>query len=69
MRQRWLKTVLWVTSGLVSVILLAGCGQKGPLYLPGPGTHKKHHDNAAVYKQSMPTLVAQTTIEGGDRTS
>lgn len=40
-----------ITASLLGALLLAACGQKGPLYLPGPGTPE-------AKKKPVPVLTA-----------
>jgi predicted small lipoprotein YifL len=37
-----------ITAGLLGALLLAACGQKGPLYLPGPDTPEAKKKPAPV---------------------
>jgi predicted small lipoprotein YifL len=36
------RTVSIAVAALVILVASAGCGQKGPLYLPDDQTHKQH---------------------------
>ena len=46
-----MKTTILRVAALAAVILAAGCGQKGPLYLPG---------NPSEVKREVPTTNAST---------
>ncbi|KAA0017155.1 lipoprotein [Salinicola corii] len=45
------------------LLALAGCGQKGPLYLPGDSEASKTYDPQGDYEQSQPASSKQTPGE------
>lgn len=45
------------------LLALAGCGQKGPLYLPGDSEASKTYDPQGDYEPSQPASSRQTPTE------
>ncbi|NRB57352.1 MAG: lipoprotein [Salinicola sp.] len=57
------RNVLVIAVLSTMLLALAGCGQKGPLYLPGDGEASKTYDPQGDYETSQPASSKQTPGE------
>lgn len=64
-----MRRLLGLSGALLMLVMLAGCGQKGPLYLPGDKEATETYDPTGEAYESEPEADQDNDTNAGDETT